>query len=222
MALLPPRRRSAGPERPQVRVREYFPETMLWQPALITDDRGIATLPLTFADSITTWRLTASASARAGLLGGVTTPLRVFQPFFVDLDLPVSLTRNDEVAFPVAVYSYLKEPQTVKLQLQKEGWFELLPGEELTRTVSSGIETSIAGHHEPRLELEQQVIEHLNAGQVVLVGGLAGSPLCQRHLRQSHPDISVAMGGEWFPKRAQATPSSRSRRRPRRGRAQAT
>jgi len=47
-------------------------------------------------------------------------------------------------------------------------------------------------------------------------------PLCQRHLRQSHPDISVAMGGEWFPKRAQATPSSRSRRRPRRGRAQAT
>jgi hypothetical protein len=51
----------------------------------------------------------------------------------------------------------------------------LVPFEELTRTVSSGIETSIAGHHEPRLELEQQVIEHLNAGQVVLVGGLAGS-----------------------------------------------
>jgi regulator of protease activity HflC (stomatin/prohibitin superfamily) len=46
-------------------------------------------------------------------------------------------------------------------------------------------------------------------------------PLCQRPLRQSHPDIFVPMGGEWFPKRAQATPSSRSRRRPRRGRAQA-
>jgi hypothetical protein len=50
---------------------------------------------------------------------------------------------------------------------------------------------------------------------------LERGPLCQRHLRQSHPDISVAMGGEWFPKRAQATPSSRSRRRPRRGREQA-
>jgi uncharacterized protein YfaS (alpha-2-macroglobulin family) len=51
--------------------------------------------------------------------------LRVFQDFFVDPDLPVSLTRNDEVAFPVVVYNYLKEPQTVKLQMQPEPWFEL-------------------------------------------------------------------------------------------------
>src|SRR5262249_10747015 len=29
-----------------VRLREYFPETMLWQPALITDDTGHAELPL--------------------------------------------------------------------------------------------------------------------------------------------------------------------------------
>jgi len=52
------------------RVREYFPETMLWQPALITDDHGRAELPVNFADSITTWRLSASASSQAGALGG--------------------------------------------------------------------------------------------------------------------------------------------------------
>src|SRR5207237_8442268 len=28
--------------------------------------------------------------------------------------------------FPVAVYNYLKEPQTVRLDLQPESWFELL------------------------------------------------------------------------------------------------
>jgi uncharacterized protein YfaS (alpha-2-macroglobulin family) len=99
---------------------------MLWQPALITDDKGMAVLPLTFADSITTWRLSASASSRGGALGGVIAPLRVFQDFFVDIDLPVSLTQNDEVAFPVAVYNYLKTPQTVKLDLQPEPWFELI------------------------------------------------------------------------------------------------
>ena len=113
---------------PPMRLREYFPETMLWQPALITDDKGIARLPLTFADSITTWRLTASASSTAGQLGGVSAPLRVFQDFFVDLDLPVALTQNDEVAFPVAVYNYLKTPQTVTLDLQPEPWFELVEG----------------------------------------------------------------------------------------------
>jgi len=110
------------------KIREYFPETMLWIPTLITNNRGIADLAVNFADSITTWRLTASASSRGGALGGTQIPLKVFQDFFVDIDLPVSLTQSDEVAFPVAVYNYLKTKQTVKLELQKEAWFELLDG----------------------------------------------------------------------------------------------
>jgi len=110
------------------KVREYFPETMLWMPALITNNKGIADLAINFADSITTWRLTASASSTGGALGGVQVPLKVFQDFFVDIDLPVSLTQGDEVAFPVAVYNYLKTKQTVKLDLHKEPWFELLDG----------------------------------------------------------------------------------------------
>jgi hypothetical protein len=121
---------------PPMRIREYFPETLLWRPALITDDKGVARLPLTFADSITTWRLTASASSKAGLLGGVSAPLRVFQDFFVDIDLPVALTQNDEVAFPVAVFNYLKDPQTVKLELQKEDWFELTDSNGLVRELA--------------------------------------------------------------------------------------
>ncbi len=125
----------SGGEAAPTRVREYFPETMLWQPALITDDKGVAVLPVNFADSITTWRLSASASTKNGVLGGVTSPLRVFQDFFVDIDLPVSLTQNDEVAFPVAVYNYLKEPQTVKLDLQREEWFELTDGGGLSRSL---------------------------------------------------------------------------------------
>jgi len=68
-------------------------------------------------------------------LGGMTTPLRVFQDFFVDLDLPVSLTQNDEVAFPVAVYNYLKTPQTVKLELEREPWFELADNDGFTRSL---------------------------------------------------------------------------------------
>ena len=53
----------------------------------------------------------------------------------MDIDLPVSLTRNDEVAFPVAVYNYLKTPQTVKLELQAETWFELTDGLGLSRSL---------------------------------------------------------------------------------------
>ena len=127
------RERGDGGSAAPARVREYFPETLLWQPALITDDQGRAELPLNFADSITTWRLDAPRPPpRAAPSAASTTPLRVFQDFFVDIDLPVALTQNDEVAFPVAVYNYLKTPQTVKLELQQEPWFELIDGRRLS------------------------------------------------------------------------------------------
>jgi Alpha-2-macroglobulin family len=131
-----PRGKSAGTGAgPPVRVREYFPETLKWEPSIITDDKGRADLVVAFADSITTWRMTASASSRGGALGGVSAPLRVFQDFFVDLDMPISLTQNDEVAFPVAVFNYLKEPQTVRLELKKEPWFDLIDQEGLVRSL---------------------------------------------------------------------------------------
>jgi hypothetical protein len=118
------------------RIREFFPETMLWQPALITDKNGVADLNVAFADSITTWRLSASASSKAGSLGGVTVPLKVFQDFFVDIDVPINLTQGDEVAFPVAVFNYLDQPQTVKIELKLEPWFNLIDTQGATRTLN--------------------------------------------------------------------------------------
>ena len=111
---------------PQVRLRQFFPETMYVNPALITDERGQATTTVEMADSITTWRLQALASSQRGQLGSATTGLRVFQDFFIDIDLPVALTQNDEISIPIAVYNYLPHTQTVKLSLESQPWFELL------------------------------------------------------------------------------------------------
>lgn len=88
----------------------------------------MAKIDLEMADSITTWRLTASAHSKGGLLGGTTAPLKVFQDFFVDIDFPVALTQNDEVEVPIAIFNYLAVPQKVKLVVQKEkgSWFELM------------------------------------------------------------------------------------------------
>ena len=52
----------------------------------------------------------------------------MFQPFFVDLSLPVALTRGDEITVPVVVYNYLDKPQTVELKLADGNWFKLLGG----------------------------------------------------------------------------------------------
>src|SRR5262249_55488742 len=110
----------------QPRVRRDFPETLLWKPELITDDDGrLPPLKVHLADSITTWRLSASPVAADGRLGAGQWPMKVFQPFFVDLNLPVSLTRGDEVGMPVVVYNYLDRPQTVTLTLAESPWFTL-------------------------------------------------------------------------------------------------
>ena len=121
---------TAGAEPP--RLRQYFPETMLWLPDVETDVNGQVTLDFPVADSITTWRMTALASTQDGRLGSATGALRVFQDFFIDLDLPTSLTVGDEIAVPVGVFNYLTEAQSVRLELQPEPWFELLDEAEKT------------------------------------------------------------------------------------------
>ena len=121
----------------QPRLRQYFPETLYFNPQVITNENGTATLDIPLADSITTWRLAVTASSQRGELGANTKGVRVFQDFFVDLDLPVALTQNDEISIPVAVYNYLSTAQKVKLQIEKQPWFQLQDDAEKTLTIAS-------------------------------------------------------------------------------------
>jgi uncharacterized protein YfaS (alpha-2-macroglobulin family) len=123
----------AAPAEP-VRLRQFFPETMYWNPEALTDKDGHLKLDVPLADSITTWRLTALASTQNGQIGSQTYGLRVFQDFFIDLDLPVQLTVDDEVAVPVAVYNYLTTTQQVRLEITSASWFELM--DDPVKTIS--------------------------------------------------------------------------------------
>ncbi|MHC4545170.1 MAG: alpha-2-macroglobulin family protein, partial [Planctomycetota bacterium] len=120
-----PTNETGGPSAEPIRIREYFPETLYFNPAVITDGLGHAVLDIPLADSITTWRMTCMASSAAGQLGSSTAGIRVFQDFFVDIDFPVSLTQNDQVHVPIAIYNYLKTDQKIQLEVKKENWFEL-------------------------------------------------------------------------------------------------
>jgi uncharacterized protein YfaS (alpha-2-macroglobulin family) len=107
-------------------VRSYFPEALYINPEIITDKDGVASITIPLADSITTWRMAMMASTPRGALGSGTSSIKVFQDFFVDLDLPVTLTQGDRVSIPVAVYNYSGAAGDVNLQLQADDWFSLL------------------------------------------------------------------------------------------------
>jgi uncharacterized protein YfaS (alpha-2-macroglobulin family) len=107
-------------------VRSYFPEALYINPEIITDQDGRATISIPLADSITTWRMAMLASTTHGALGSATSSIKVFQDFFVDLDLPVTLTQGDQVSIPVAIYNYSSERGDVNLQLQADDWYSLV------------------------------------------------------------------------------------------------
>ncbi|MCK4937936.1 MAG: alpha-2-macroglobulin, partial [Methanosarcinales archaeon] len=107
------------------RVRQFFPETWVWEPELLTDDRGRAEVDLSAPDSITTWRLHAVSSSPDGF-GIAETNLKVFQDFFVDPDLPYAVTRGEEFPVTVQVYNYLDKDQTVTVTLSGTDWFDII------------------------------------------------------------------------------------------------
>jgi uncharacterized protein YfaS (alpha-2-macroglobulin family) len=126
---------------PAAHVRSYFPEALYINPEIITDKDGRASIVIPMADSITTWRMAMIASTQHGALGTSTSSLKVFQDFFVDLDLPVTLTQGDRVSIPVAIYNYAGSTGDVSLRLEADSWFSLVDdvGEKSVTVESSRV-----------------------------------------------------------------------------------
>ena len=128
------------------RVRQFFPETWLWQD-LETDANGYATFAADAPDSITTWMLRAVSLSKEHGLGVAEAEMRVFQPFFVSVDLPYSAVRGEEFPIEVALYNYLDSEQTFFVELADSDDYALLDSAEKSVTIAGsdvgGVEFSV-------------------------------------------------------------------------------
>ena len=149
------------------RVRSYFPEALYINPEIITDAQGRASISIPLADSITTWRMAMLASTPRGALGSATGSLKVFQDFFVDLDLPVTLTQGDRVTLPVAVYNYSGGRGDVSLQLKPADWFSLVSD---ASDKNVGVESNRVGGAQYTIEASR-----IGKFQLTLSARMAGS-----------------------------------------------
>ncbi len=120
------------------RLREYFPETLVWQPSLETDSSGRARLKFKLADNITTWKMSVIASTLDGEIGTAEKEILAFQPFFIEHDPPRVLTEGDEIALPVVLRNYLDKPQSVDLEIKPEPWFTLLAPARKRAEIAAG------------------------------------------------------------------------------------
>ncbi len=108
------------------RLREYFPETLLWIPELVTGKDGKISIKFRLADNITTWKIYAIASDTQGKIGIAQKEVKAFQPFFVDLDPPRILTEGDEIYLPTQVRNYTEIKQKVNVEMAPGDWFSFL------------------------------------------------------------------------------------------------
>jgi len=117
----------AGPSSATIgipRVREYMPETLYWNPELITDASGNAAVNVKLADTITNWHVAVFASSEDGRVTETSTDVRAFQPFQVDLDLPSVLTQGDRISLSVPIRNYLSQVQAVRVSAAPRGvWY---------------------------------------------------------------------------------------------------
>jgi uncharacterized protein YfaS (alpha-2-macroglobulin family) len=113
----------AQPAATDTHVRSWFPESLYVAPEIITGADGRASITIPIADNITTWRMAMLASTKLGALGSGTASLKVFQDFFTEMDLPVTLTQGDEVSIPVGIYNYSGSRGNVRLHLDQADWF---------------------------------------------------------------------------------------------------
>ncbi|KAJ0063846.1 hypothetical protein NL108_012536 [Boleophthalmus pectinirostris] len=106
-------------------MRKKLEDSWLWLDKNMpdqTNNEGVATLHHTDAipDSITQWSVLAvSSSVETGFCVGEPWTFVVMTPFFVDLKLPFSVARNEQVEIKAVVYNYLDDPLDVKVVLGK-------------------------------------------------------------------------------------------------------
>ncbi|XP_070597679.1 A.superbus venom factor 1-like [Erythrolamprus reginae] len=103
--------------------RSDFPESWLW----LTEDllekpnkKGISSKTLTFylRDSITTWEVLAvSISPTKGICVAEPYEITVMKGFFIDLRLPYSVVKNEQVEIRAILYNYKKKDIYVRVEL---------------------------------------------------------------------------------------------------------
>ncbi|NXQ57140.1 CO3 protein, partial [Anthoscopus minutus] len=103
--------------------RSLFPESWLWQVEQLTEppnELGVSakTLPVYLKDSITTWEVLAvSLSPSKGLCVADPYEITVMKDFFIDLRLPYSVVRNEQVEIRAILYNYWLHDITVRVEL---------------------------------------------------------------------------------------------------------
>ena len=162
------------------KVREYFPETLLWIPELVTDSHGAARAQFALADSVTTWKVAVFASTLDGRFAEADRDIRSFQPLFLDFNPPPILTDGDQIELPVTVRNYEEHERKVAVTIQPNEWSTLQGPARKELTVPAGASANI------RYKVQYTGANEKLPQRIVALAGRSGDAI-EKTIRV-HPD----------------------------------
>jgi alpha-2-macroglobulin len=108
-------------QEPAVQVRSDFRATVFWQPGIITDEDGKATVKVKFPDSLTRWKATARVATESNQFGIASASVRTKQPLIVRLQMPRFLVAGDIATISAVINNNTDQPMDVAPSLEAEG-----------------------------------------------------------------------------------------------------
>lgn len=120
-----------------VPIRQNFKDTAYWNPFVLTNGEGEATLQFKLPDNLTTWRATARAITSDTKAGVTTQETLVTKPLLVRLELPRFYVQDDCTQALVIVHNNSRQRQNVRVSLRGEN-AQLTPVERETEGAQLG------------------------------------------------------------------------------------
>jgi hypothetical protein len=106
---------------PAVTVRTDFRSTVFWQPDVMTDKEGKATVKVKYPDSLTGWKATARAITTGNQFGIAEVTTRTKQPLIVRLQAPRFFVVGDTVTISAVINNNMDEAMEVRAGLDLAG-----------------------------------------------------------------------------------------------------
>jgi hypothetical protein len=108
-------------EEPSIQVRSDFRSTAFWQPDLVTDRRGRASVKVKYPESLTSWKSTVRGATAGSQFGIASATTRTKQPLIVRLQAPRFFVVGDQVTVSAVINNNTDQVLTVTPSLEAEG-----------------------------------------------------------------------------------------------------
>jgi uncharacterized protein YfaS (alpha-2-macroglobulin family) len=161
-----------GAQDSAVQVRTDFRATALWEPAVVTDEQGNATVKVKYPDSLTGWTANARVVTQGSQFGIASATTKTNQPLMVRLQAPRFFVTGDSVTVSAIINNNTNGPLTVAPSLSAQG--VSVTGMMLRGNPTKGEQTSlrVEANSESRVDWLVSVIDPGKARlKVVATGG---------------------------------------------------